>query len=111
MNVNYSNNNTEESACKVTDTICLPDSDLPRVVIIGGGFAGLALTEKLKHKEIQVILIDKNNFHQFQPLLYQVATSALEPDSIVFPSENNLMDIKTWYSFWQKLKKFKPHQI
>ncbi|MEH6765141.1 MAG: NAD(P)/FAD-dependent oxidoreductase [Aequorivita antarctica] len=85
MNVNYSNNNTEESACKVTDTICLPDSDLPRVVIIGGGFAGLALTEKLKHKEIQVILIDKNNFHQFQPLLYQVATSALEPDSIVFP--------------------------
>ena len=73
------------SACKVTDDICLPDSDLPRVVIIGGGFAGLALVEKLKHKEVQVVLFDKNNFHQFQPLFYQVATSALEPDSIVFP--------------------------
>ncbi|ARV12315.1 FAD-dependent oxidoreductase [Gilvibacter sp. SZ-19] len=73
------------SACKVTDNICLPDSDLPRVVIIGGGFAGLALVEKLKHKEVQVVLFDKNNFHQFQPLFYQVATSALEPDSIVFP--------------------------
>ena len=73
------------SACKVTDDICLPDSDLPRVVIIGGGFAGLALVEKLKHKEVQVVLFDKNNFHQFQPLFYQVATSALEPDRIVFP--------------------------
>ena len=55
------------------------------MVIVGGGFAGLALVEKLKHKEVQVVLFDKNNFHQFQPLLYQVATSALEPDSIVFP--------------------------
>lgn len=76
---------TGELACRIKDTICLPDSKLPRVVIIGGGFAGLALVEKLKHKEVQVILFDKNNFHQFQPLLYQVATSALEPDSIVFP--------------------------
>ncbi|QTY26456.1 NAD(P)/FAD-dependent oxidoreductase [Flavobacterium sp. CS20] len=74
-----------ESTCKITDEICLPDTKLPRVVIVGGGFAGLALVEKLKHKEVQVVLLDKNNFHQFQPLLYQVATSALEPDSIVFP--------------------------
>jgi len=85
MNVKHSNNSTNKSSCKVTDDICLPDSSLPRVVIIGGGFAGLALVEKLKHKEVQVVLFDKNNFHQFQPLLYQVATSALEPDSIVFP--------------------------
>lgn len=76
---------TLESTCKITDEICLPDTKLPRVVIVGGGFAGLALVEKLKHKEVQVVLLDKNNFHQFQPLLYQVATSALEPDSIVFP--------------------------
>ncbi len=85
MNVKHSNNSTNKSSCKVTDDICLPDSSLPRVVIIGGGFAGLALVEKLKHKEVQVVLFDKNNFHQFQPLFYQVATSALEPDSIVFP--------------------------
>jgi len=70
---------------KISNLICLPDSNLPRVVIIGGGFAGLALVEKLKKKKVQVVLFDKNNFHQFQPLFYQVATSALEPDSIVFP--------------------------
>ncbi|UJH91877.1 NAD(P)/FAD-dependent oxidoreductase [Antarcticibacterium sp. 1MA-6-2] len=85
MKNNKASDNTTEAACKVTDDICLPDSNLPRVVIIGGGFAGLALVEKLKHKEVQVVLFDKNNFHQFQPLFYQVATSALEPDSIVFP--------------------------
>lgn len=94
MNVKHSNNNTEESACKVTDEICLPDTELPRVVIVGGGFAGLALVEKLKHKEVQVVLFDKNNFHQFQPLFYQVATSALEPDSIVFPFRKQINGYK-----------------
>ena len=58
---------------------------MPRIVVIGGGFAGLALAKELKNKKVQVVLLDKNNFHAFQPLLYQVATSALEPDSIVFP--------------------------
>ncbi|NOY96398.1 MAG: NAD(P)/FAD-dependent oxidoreductase [Chlorobi bacterium] len=67
------------------ETICFPESTLPRVVVIGGGFAGLAIVEKLKGKPVQVVLIDKNNFYQFQPLFYQVATSGLEPDSIVFP--------------------------
>ena len=94
MNANHLNNNTKESACKVTDEICLPDSNLPRVIIIGGGFAGLALVEKLKHKEVQVVLFDKNNFHQFQPLFYQVATSALEPDSIVFPFRKQISGYK-----------------
>ena len=93
MNINHSNN-TKESACKVTDEICLPDTKLPRVVIIGGGFAGLALVEKLKNKEVQVVLFDKNNFHQFQPLFYQVATSALEPDSIVFPFRKQISGYK-----------------
>ena len=81
---------TLESTCKITDEICLPDSNLPRLVVIGGGFAGLALVEKLKNKPVQVVLFDKNNFHQFQPLFYQVATSALEPDSIVFPFRKQL---------------------
>jgi NADH dehydrogenase len=85
MKDSHAHNNTMDSTCMVADEICLPDSKFPRIVIIGGGFAGLALVEKLKHKELQVVLFDKNNFHQFQPLLYQVATSALEPDSIVFP--------------------------
>tara|TARA_R110002012_G_scaffold287884_2_gene480454 strand:- start:2013 stop:3365 length:1353 start_codon:yes stop_codon:yes gene_type:complete len=93
MNINHSNN-TKESACKVTYEICLPDTKLPRVVVIGGGFAGLALVEKLKNKEVQVVLFDKNNFHQFQPLFYQVATSALEPDSIVFPFRKQISGYK-----------------
>lgn len=56
-----------------------------RVVIIGAGFAGIKLARKLSEKEFQVILVDKNNYHQFQPLLYQVATGGLEPSSISFP--------------------------
>jgi len=67
------------------ETICIQESTLPRVVVIGGGFAGLAIVKQLKNKPVQVVLIDKNNFYQFQPLFYQVATSGLEPDSIVFP--------------------------
>ncbi len=74
-----------DNSCEESESICLPKSKFPRIVIIGGGFAGLALVEGLKKQELQIVLIDKNNFHQFQPLLYQVATSGLEPDSIVFP--------------------------
>ncbi len=57
----------------------------PRVVIIGGGFGGIELAKKLSREDIQIVLLDKNNYHTFQPLLYQVATGGLEPDSIAFP--------------------------
>lgn len=63
----------------------IPESDKKRLVIVGGGFAGLKLATKLSGSNYQVVLIDKNNFHQFQPLFYQVATSGLEPSSISFP--------------------------
>lgn len=63
----------------------IPDTDLPRVVIIGGGFAGITLTRKLLKEQVQTVLIDRNNYHTFQPLLYQVSTSGLEPDSIAYP--------------------------
>ena len=65
--------------------IKIPDSNQKRVVIVGGGFAGLTLARKLARRDFQVILIDKNNYHQFQPLFYQVAMSGLEPSSIAFP--------------------------
>ena len=65
--------------------INIPDSTLKRVVIIGCGFAGLELAMKLRKSNYQVIIIDKNNYHQFQPLFYQVATAGLEPRDISFP--------------------------
>ena len=63
----------------------IPDSNLPRVVIIGGGFAGVNLAKSLANKDVQVVLVDKHNYHTFQPLLYQVSSSGLEPDSIAYP--------------------------
>lgn len=59
--------------------------DKERVIIVGGGFAGLEVAKKLNRKLFQIILIDKNNYYQFQPLFYQVATSGLEPGSITYP--------------------------
>lgn len=63
----------------------IPQTEQPRVVVIGGGFGGISATRKLLNKPVQVVLIDKRNYHTFQPLLYQVSTSGLEPDSIAFP--------------------------
>ena len=63
----------------------IPENGKKRVVIIGGGFAGLKLAKSLKKSDFQIVLIDKNNYHQFQPLFYQVATAGLEPSAISFP--------------------------
>ncbi|MCL6217271.1 NAD(P)/FAD-dependent oxidoreductase [Zunongwangia pacifica] len=63
----------------------IPRTELPRVVIIGGGFAGMGLARKLLQEDVQMVLIDRNNYHTFQPLLYQVSTAGLEPDSIAYP--------------------------
>ncbi len=65
--------------------VYVPDSENPRILVIGAGFAGIHLAKALKDLPFQIVILDKNNFHQFQPLLYQVATSGLEPDAIVFP--------------------------
>ncbi len=56
-----------------------------RVVIIGAGFAGLRIARDLNDTEYEVFLIDRHNYHEFQPLMYQVATARLEPSSISFP--------------------------
>ena len=63
----------------------LPASSQPRVVIIGCGFGGLRLAKALRKAPVQVVVVDRNNYHNFQPLLYQVATGALEADSIAYP--------------------------
>ncbi len=61
------------------------NSQKPRIVIVGGGFAGLELAKKLKDNPVDVLMLDRHNYHTFQPLLYQVATGALEAETIAFP--------------------------
>src|SRR5258706_3036793 len=68
-----------------TNNLFIPSSPLPRVIIIGGGFAGIEFGKKLSHEKFQLVMLDKHNYHTFQPLLYQVATSGLEADSISMP--------------------------
>jgi NADH dehydrogenase len=75
----------------------IPRSSFPRIVIIGGGFAGIALANKLRNKKVQVVLLDKHNYHNFQPLLYQVATGGLEPDSIAYPIRKVVQEFENFY--------------
>jgi NADH dehydrogenase len=75
----------------------IPKSNFPRIVIIGGGFAGLSLAKRLSKKEVQVVLLDKHNYHTFQPLLYQVSTGGLEPDSIAYPIRKVLKDFPNFF--------------
>lgn len=63
----------------------IPKSNHPRIVIVGGGFAGVSLVKQFANKKVQIVLLDKRNYHTFQPLLYQVSSSGLEPDSIAYP--------------------------
>ena len=58
---------------------------LPHVVVVGGGFAGLATVRKLMNRPVRVTIINKHNFHTFLPLLYQVATAGLEPADVAYP--------------------------
>src|SRR5262249_4790946 len=67
---------------------------LPHVVIVGGGFGGLAAAKALKNAPVKVTLIDRTNNHLFQPLLYQVATSVLAPSQIGFPIRGILQSQK-----------------
>lgn len=75
----------------------IPVSKQQRVVIIGGGFAGIALAKKLRNQKLQVVLLDKHNYHTFQPLLYQVATGGLEAGSIAYPIRKVIQQYKDFY--------------
>ncbi len=92
--MNAQKNKSNPKGYLAENPICIPKTGNKRVVIIGGGFAGLSLIDGLKNKDVQVILLDQNNYHQFQPLLYQVATSGLEPDSIAFPFRKQIKGYK-----------------
>ena len=86
----------------------IPQTSFPRIVIIGGGFAGLAAAKGLEKQELQVVLIDKHNYHTFQPLLYQVATGGLEPDSIAFPLRKRFNDVDNFYFRLAEVVKIQP---
>lgn len=75
----------------------IPETEKKRVVIIGGGFAGLQLAKSLDSRLFQIVLVDKVNYHQFQPLLYQVTSSGLEPSAIAFPFRKNFQNKKDFY--------------
>jgi len=72
----------------------IPETAQKRIVIIGAGFGGLRLAQKLIGSGYQIVLIDKNNYHQFQPLFYQVASAGIEPSSIIFPLRKIFQDQK-----------------
>ncbi|MFN8284533.1 MAG: NAD(P)/FAD-dependent oxidoreductase [Chitinophagales bacterium] len=71
----------------------IPATSQKRLVIIGGGFGGIEIAKQLKNHDIQIVLIDKHNYHCFQPLLYQVATGGLEPGSIAYPLRKFMQQI------------------
>ncbi|MDW5288622.1 NAD(P)/FAD-dependent oxidoreductase [Formosa sp. PL04] len=80
----------------------------PRIVIIGGGFAGVSLAKQLSKQEVQVVLLDQHNYHNFQPLLYQVSTGGLEPDSIAYPIRKILKDYSNFQFRLAKVLEIDP---
>lgn len=83
----------------------VPHTNRKRIVIIGGGFGGISLAKKLAKVDAQVVLIDRHNYHTFQPLLYQVSTSGLEPDSIAYPIRKVLRRLNNFHFRLASVKK------
>jgi NADH dehydrogenase len=85
----------------------IPEVKVPRIVIIGCGFGGLQLAISLRNENVQVVMLDKNNYHTFQPLLYQVATAGLEADSIAYPIRKIFKGQKNFHFRWCEVKEIK----
>lgn len=90
--------------------IKIPQNNIPRIVIIGGGFAGIQLAKNLKNQPVQVVMLDRNNYHTFQPLLYQVATAGLEPDSIAGPLRKVFEDNDKFYFRMARVERINPEK-
>lgn len=94
----------------ITTRTRIADQGVPRIIIIGGGFGGLELVRGLRHVKAQVVLFDKYNHHTFQPLLYQVATSGLETNSIVFPFRKRFASQADFYFRLGEVIQIKPEE-
>lgn len=90
--------------------INIPKTEKKRIVIAGCGFAGLRLARKLKNTDYQVVLIDKYNYHQFQPLFYQVAIAGLEPSAISFPLRKIFQGFKDFFIRIAEIQKITPSE-
>lgn len=88
----------------------IPQTEKKRIVVIGGGFGGIQLISKLKNAGFQLILLDKNNYHTFQPLLYQVATAGLEPGSIAYPLRKMFLDVPDFYFRVAEVERIDPEK-
>ncbi len=88
----------------------IPSSKFPRAVIAGGGFGGIELAKRLKNKPVQVLMLDRHNYHTFQPLLYQVATGGLDADSIAFPLRKIFKKQKNFIFRVTEVEKVNPEQ-
>ncbi|GLB50255.1 NAD(P)/FAD-dependent oxidoreductase [Neptunitalea lumnitzerae] len=86
----------------------IPKTKMPRVVIVGGGFAGISIAKKLKGLPIQLVMFDRHNYHTFQPLLYQVSTSGLEADSIAYPLRKIMKKHKNFHFRMAEVKNINP---
>ncbi len=86
----------------------IPKTNKPRVVIIGGGFAGIELVRHLTKQDVQVVMVDKSNHHTFIPLLYQVATAGLSPGDISSPLREFLQEKENFHFRMAKVLNILP---
>ena len=94
----------------ITTRTRIADLGKPRIIVIGGGFGGLEVIKSLEGLHAQVVLFDKYNHHTFQPLLYQVATSGLETNSIVAPFRKLFGNQSDFYFRMGEVKNIKPEE-
>lgn len=91
-------------------TMNIPETGVPRIVVIGGGFAGISFIKKLRNQKVQIVLFDRHNYHTFQPLLYQVSTAGLEPDSIAYPLRKIFRNLNDFHFRMAEVEKINPEQ-
>ena len=94
----------------ITTRTRIADLGKPRIIVIGGGFGGIEVIKGLQGVKAQVVLFDKFNHHTFQPLLYQVATSGLETNSIVAPFRKLFGHQSDFYFRLGEVKNIKPEE-